>query len=231
MATAVEDGLIRSNPVAIKGAAAEHIPERPLLTWTDVDLLTAVIEPRFRALVWIAAISGLRFGELTALDRARIDLTVGTIRVDRALTVVKGTGPCFGPPKSLAAHRTVAIPPVGSSLLEVHLDAFVDARRDAVVFTSVKGSLLINGYFAPYWREAKRAAGIDPSVRFHDLRHLAGTEAATAGASLREVMTRMGHASSHAALHYLKAAEARDRDIADAIGARLTQTTAATSDF
>jgi len=30
MATAVEDGLVRFNPVAIKGAAAEHIAERPL---------------------------------------------------------------------------------------------------------------------------------------------------------------------------------------------------------
>jgi integrase len=45
--------------------------------------------------------------------------------------------------------------------------------------------------------------------RFHDLRHLAGTAAATAGASLREVMARMGHSSSAASLRYLKSAKGR----------------------
>jgi integrase len=105
--------------------------------------------------------------------------------------------------------------------LRAHLDNYVDPTPTSIVFTSVKGSLLINRYFAPYWHRAKLAAGVDSSVRFHDLRHLAGTTAATAGASLREVMARMGHSSSDASLRYLKAAEARDRDIADAIGAHL----------
>ncbi len=102
-----------------------------------------------------------------------------------------------------------------------HVDHFVVAGDNAILFTSVKGSLLLNRYFAPYWRSAKRSAGIDESVRFHDLRHLAGTAAASAGGSLREVMARMGHQSSDAALRYLKAAEARDVEIAEALGAKL----------
>ncbi|MEL6894470.1 MAG: site-specific integrase, partial [Actinomycetota bacterium] len=47
-------------------------------------------------------------------------------------------------------------------------------------------------------------------------------EAASAGASLREVMARMGHASSDAALRYLKASERRDREIAEALTLRMT---------
>ena len=74
---------------------------------------------------------------------------------------------------------------------------------------------------SPVWERAKVAAGIDHSVRFHDLRHLAGTAAATAGASLREVMARMGHASSDASLRYLKASEERGHEIAQSIGARI----------
>ena len=166
MATAVQDGLVRTNPIAIKGAATERIAERPLLDWSDVERLAAAIEPRFRAMVWTAAVAGLRFGELTALDRRRVDLDSGSIRVDRALTSIKGVGPTFGPPKSNAAYRTVTVPPTITALLAEHMDQFVDPGDDAVLFTSAKGSLLLNRYFSPYWRKAKRAAGLDESVRF-----------------------------------------------------------------
>lgn len=64
--------------------------------------------------------------------------------------------------------------------------------------------------------------GVGPrTVRFRDLRHLAGTEAASAGASLREVMARMGHSTPNASLRYLKASELRDREIADRVVLRM----------
>ena len=90
-----------------------------------------------------------------------------------------------------------------------------------LVFTSVKQSPLLNRYFAPHWKRALTTAGLDETFRFHDLRHLAGTSAATAGASLREIMARMGHASSDASLRYLAASARRDGEIADAIEQRL----------
>jgi integrase len=221
MATAVDDGLLRSNPVSIKGAAVERSVERPLLDWHDVERLADAVDRRFHAFVWTAATSGLRFGELTGLDRSRVDIVAGTIRVDRALGFVVGKGPTFGPPKSAAAHRVVAVPPQTTRLLVDHLAEFVEDRPDALVFTSTKGSPLLNRYFAPVWQRAKRDAGVAAHVRFHDLRHLAGTTAASAGASLREVMARMGHSSSDAALRYLKVAERRDQEIALAIGGRI----------
>ena len=149
MATAVDDGLLRSNPVNIKGAAVERSVERPLLDWDDVTRLADAIDRRFHAFVWTAATSGLRFGELTVLDRSRVDLAAGTIRVDRALGFVVGKGPTFGPPKSAAAHRIVAVPPQTTRLLLDHLAQFVEDRPDALVFTSAKGSPLFNRYFAP----------------------------------------------------------------------------------
>ena len=107
-------------------------------------------------------------------------------------------------------------------LLRGHLDEFTEPGLDALVFRSKTGSPLLNRYFQASWVEAKRVAEVDKSVRFHDLRHLAGTTAASAGASLREVMARMGHASSDASLRYLKAASDRDQEIADAIERRLS---------
>ncbi len=55
-------------------------------------------------------------------------------------------------------------------------------------------------------------------LHFHDLRHTANTLAAATGASTRELMHRMGHASSAAALRYQHATRDRDRAIAQALG-------------
>lgn len=57
-------------------------------------------------------------------------------------------------------------------------------------------------------------------VHFHDLRHAGNNLVAEAGANLRELLERMGHASSRAALIYLHSTPDRQRAIADAIGAR-----------
>ena len=223
MGTAVDDGLLRSNPVHIKSAAVEHAIERPILEWDQVRRLAEVIEPRFSALIWTAAASGLRFGELTGLTRRHVDLAAGTLQVEQALTTERGKGPVVGAPKSIAAYRVVAIPETAVEILRAHIDQYTGDDADSFIFTSVKDRPLLNQYFNAYWKRALTAAGVDEATRFHDLRHLAGTTAASAGASLREIMARMGHASSDASLRYLKASERRDGEIADAIDERMTR--------
>lgn len=52
------------------------------------------------------------------------------------------------------------------------------------------------------------------NAHFHDLRHTGNTLAAS-GASLRELMTRMGHSTPRAALIYQHMVNGRDREIAD----------------
>lgn len=223
MGTAVDDGILRSNPVHIKRAAVERAIERPILKWDEVRRLAEVIEPRFSALVWTAAASGLRFGELTGLTRHHVDLTAGTLHVEQALTTERGKGAVVGAPKSTAAYRFVAIPETAVEILRAHIDRYTGDDSDSFIFTSVKGRPLLNQYFTGYWKRALTAAEVDEATRFHDLRHLAGTTAASAGASLREIMARMGHASSDASLRYLKASERRDGEIATAIEERMTR--------
>ncbi|MEV5009108.1 hypothetical protein [Streptomyces sp. NPDC055692] len=67
-------------------------------------------------------------------------------------------------------------------------------------------------------------------MHFHDLRHTGNTPASTAGATTRELMTRMGHSSSRAALIYQHMTSDRDRAIADRLGAMIRDGGGAASD-
>lgn len=53
-----------------------------------------------------------------------------------------------------------------------------------------------------------------PDLHLHDLRHTGNTLAAETGATLRDLMNRMGHRSTPPALIYLHARDHRDREIA-----------------
>jgi integrase len=64
-------------------------------------------------------------------------------------------------------------------------------------------------------------AGLPAGSHFHDLRHTGNTLAASSGASTRELMHRMGHASMRAALIYQHVTSERDQQIAAAIDAQI----------
>ena len=73
--------------------------------------------------------------------------------------------------------------------------------------------------------QSVKAAGIAGDFHFHDLRHTGNTLAAASGASTRELMHRMGHASMRAALIYQHATNERDREIADGMDRRIADQT------
>ena len=219
MNTAVDDGLIRRNPCRIKGAAQDRSPERPVFSLQQVFTLADVIHPRYRALILLAVFGCLRWGELAALRRMDIDLATRTVRIERTLTELRGNGQVFGPPKTDAGHRTVAFPDFIVPDLTSHLAQFTAPKTDALVFTSPTGTPLRPSNFRRrVWAKAIEAARL-PAIHFHDLRHTGNTLTAEAGANLRELMERMGHSSTRAAMIYLHSTSERQRALADTLGA------------
>ena len=80
--TAVKgDALIRDNPCRIKATTATTPRCRPVPIIDQVYRVADLPPDRFRALVIVAALSGLRWGELAALRRADVDLVEGIVRV------------------------------------------------------------------------------------------------------------------------------------------------------
>ncbi len=215
MNTAVDDGIIRRNPCRIRGGGQDRSPER--LTVRQVGQLADAIHPLYRALILLAVFGSLRWGELAALRRGDIDLARRTVKVERSLTELPGGGYLYGPPKSEAGHRIVAFPDLITADLIRHLAVFAAPGDDALVFTSPTGSPLRHGNFRRrIWLPALARSGLT-GTHFHDLRHTGNMLTAGTGANLRELMDRMGHSSTRAALVYLHGSDARQQEIADSL--------------
>ncbi|MEV0966880.1 site-specific integrase [Streptomyces sp. NPDC049910] len=220
--TAVEDRLIRRNPCRVKGASVAPTPERPTATVQEVYALAGAIQPRYRALVLLAAFTGLRWGELIGLRRRDLDLDAGTVRVRRNVAELHSGKRLIKEPKSAAGRRTVAIPEVIVTDLATHLAIYAESGPDGRVFIGAKKATPRRNHFGKLWRTACDQVGIK-GLHFHDLRHTGNTLAAATGASTRELMTRMGHSSARAALIYQHATAERERLIGQAVSAVVEQ--------
>ena len=218
--TAVDDGIIRRNPCRIKGAGQEQSAERPVLNIAEVYALADAIDQRYRALVLLGTFASLRWAELAALRPRDIDLAACTIRVERQLIEQLGGGSAFGPPKSRAGRRTVPFSDLIKAELTAHLERLDPADDETLVFTSPMGTpLRHSNFYRRVWMPAVAKVGLS-GIHFHDLRHAGNTLTADEGASLRELMDRMGHSSTRAALIYLHSSDERQRKLADAVGER-----------
>jgi len=215
--SAVAEEEIPRNPCAIPGAGQEYSPERPVATVPQVLALADHVGERWRALVLLAAFCPLRFGELAALTRRDVDLTDATVTVRASVSDLPGGVRHVGPPKSEAGRRTVTIPDAVIPAVREHLDRFAQPDEDGLVFVGPRGGVLRESNFVnDVWHKATSAVAV-PHLHFHDLRHTGNTLAAATGASLRELMARMGHASPKAALRYQHATRDRDAAIARAL--------------
>ena len=215
MQTALADDLIDSNPCRIVGAStARRVHKIRPATLDELQVITAAMPPPYQAFIMMAAWLALRFGELTELRRRDVDLTDEVVRIRRAV-VRAGDGFKVTTPKSDAGIRDVSIPPHLVPLIADHLKTHAQSGRDALLFPSVGDptrhlapSALYRMFYA-----ARAAAGRD-DLRVHDLRHSGAVLAAATGATLAELMARLGHSSPQAALRYQHAAGGRDREIA-----------------
>jgi len=236
LASAVEDGIIATNPVHVRGASGgRRHPEVELFTVEQVGQLADLMPPQHRAAVLIAAWCGLRFGELAALRRSDIELndTGGYISVARGIVTVDGHQQVTTP-KSDSGERRVPIPRNIWPDLREHLKRYAQWGKDGLLFppTTPGTDYLTPGQLyghrptydkdgnvkkqgGGYYR-ARHLLGRD-DLSFHKLRHFAATNYAVAGATTKELMTLMGHADPEIAMRYQHAAHSRIAELADRV--------------
>jgi integrase len=215
-----EEGAVKGeNPCRIRGAGVSRRGRQiEPLTLEQLESLVLSTPDRLQAAVLIGAWCGLRFGEIFELRRGDLELDKGVIHVRRAVVRVNRVE-VIGRPKSEAGLRKVAVPPHVIPRLQQHLDRHVPKSRNALLFATHSGMHWTHGnFYKAAWIPARTAAGL-PNLRFHDLRHTSAVLAAQTGATLAELMARLGHSTSVAALRYQHAAAGRDEVIARALSA------------
>jgi integrase len=223
LGTAVDRNLIRSaNPARIRGAGqTERVRKVKPASLAELETIAAKMPERYRAMVLLAAWCALRFGELAELRRGDVDTKAGVIHVRRGVvraageTIVKG-------PKTAAGVREVSIPPHLLPMVREHLLRHAEPGKDGLLFPAKGGGHLQPSTLYRVYYPAREAAG-RPDLAFHHLRHTGAVLAAQTGATLAELMNRLGHSTPAAAMRYQSASQERDLEIAKRLSAMVEE--------
>jgi integrase len=186
---AIERGYLDKNPahgIRIRDMAAKV--QRRFYTPEQVRLLLPELGEPCRMIVQLAALTGLRIGEILALRWKRIDFMRGTIEV--AETFSDGE---FGAPKTRSSNRVLPMSQLLHGLLEIHRVGINNRSTDDLVFSTPKGmplnpKNLYNRVLAPACDRIKQ-----PRVSWHSFRHTHATLLADVGESIKTAQSLLGH--------------------------------------
>ncbi|HEV7529177.1 MAG TPA: site-specific integrase [Solirubrobacteraceae bacterium] len=200
---ALRRGWVTTNPVALT-ERPRSVPADPDIRFLMAEELEALLRavalddplgPTDHALFTVAAMTGLRQGELVALRWRDVDWTAGVVRVRR--TFSRGA---WGKPKSRRSSRAVPIADRVAAELERHFQRSAYQSDDDLAFCHPHTG---NPYDASKLRErfygAMAAAGMQHrcgrtgGITFHSLRHTFGTRMAAVGVPMRTLQEWMGH--------------------------------------
>lgn len=221
LGTAVDRGLITTaNPAKVRGGGStERAKKVQPATLEELEAIVTALPERYQLMALLASWCALRFGELAELRRGDVNTRTGELRIRRG--VVRAGGQVIVKrPKSDAGVRDVAIPPHLLPLVREHLLKHAAPGADGLLFPARDGGHMAPSTLYRVFYPAREAAG-RPDLRWHDLRHTGAVLAAQTGATLAELMGRLGHSTPGAAMRYQHAAQERDREIARRLSAMI----------
>jgi integrase len=191
LATAFEEGVIRSNPAAGlrlgRAVATAPVKETHALTEEEVGLVLAEIPEEYRLVVQVIVTTGLRVSEALPLTKGDIDFGARHVSVTRRL--YKGR---LDAPKSRHGIRRV---PLSAPLAQRLWRKLATAEDEALVFAREDGTPLSPSYLYRVVRKAGERAGIEWPVGLHSLRHTCGTILFRRGVPREQIRRLLGHHS------------------------------------
>lgn len=198
-----EERILNENVVSLVKAPRPDDHELPPMSRDSVRLLIdAARGTRLEAPVALAAVSGLRRGEVLALRWRNVDLDKRSLYVVESLEQTLAHGVRFKPPKSRSSKRVVPLSPECVKLLRSHKRAqdAVKARAGSaysdndLLFPNPDGTPWPPNSFTSAFGKLSTLVG-HRGFRFHDLRHAFASITLADGVSIKEVQSLMGHSS------------------------------------
>lgn len=210
MSRAVRLGRIATSPCMIEGATKDFSKKRPTFHAADVRMMIMMTDDlQMQAALLTMLGTGIRIGELLALDWHDVDLTAGKIHVHRHLTPY---GLEDGTKHHADGARVLMMPQeVTGALLK--LSKTTVPMPDAPVFLNAWGRRLTYKAFSYSFKPLRASCGLD-ELRPHDIRHIHLSEYAR-HSTIREVMDRAGHRDVSSSLRYQHADEEREKAIVE----------------
>jgi len=186
---AVAWGYLAHNPATtVKGPKLPHT-EMDSLTPEEVKSLLAACDDRHRALFSTAVMTGMRLGELLALQWDDVNWSGGTIRVRHSL--YKGK---FVEPKTSRSIRVIGMTNRLAAILLEHKLAAPYSPYD-LVFPTPEGTPMDPANLRHrVWSDTLTRAKLR-RIRIHDLRHTFASLLINQGENLKYVQTQLGHSS------------------------------------
>jgi integrase len=187
-------GLIASNPV--RGLETGERPrvtrrEFPSLDRGSIGALIAATPAKYRTLVALSVLTGLRQSEALGMRWQDVDVHEGVVRV----RVQLGRDGRLAPPKTDAAKRDVPIPASLARLLAEHRLASLHSGDGDLVFCTASGAPLGHRGIARHGLDRALAKTGLPHLCWHDLRHLAASAMIAEGLSVPFIARVLGHSS------------------------------------
>jgi integrase len=224
MNAAVDADLIPRSPVRGLHLESAERRSRPTITTRQLYELADEVPPRFRTLILLAGVLGLRWSEAIALRVGDLDFDENRVRIVRTVQEVSGRIKIVDATKSSASRRTMAAPTPPMQELAEHLDAFrPDAASGDLVFVGERGGVLRRSFLARVLKPAATRVGLAVGVRagldFHGLRHIATSLMVASGEHPRVMQGRLGHSNPVLTIGlYAHVPDDVDRAAADRLG-------------
>jgi len=198
-ARAVIDRVIATNPCT--HTALPKVVRKPkrIITVGQFENILTGIPARYRMLVLLAIETGMRWGELVALRPVDINIRAGILTVRRTLAEVARKNSPTGQrvfdkdyPKD-DEQRLISVDKATRQQVREHMMVY-GVRDTDLLFTSAAGTALSrNNFRAKYWAPAVKAAKIQQTVTFHNLRAAHASWLLAGGADIIVVQERLGH--------------------------------------
>jgi integrase len=189
---ASEWGLINRNVAAVVKKPTYKQPKMKVWTQDEVDrFLDKTRTSRFHAAYVIALTTGMRFGEICALNWDDVDLKNRLIHVNK--TVVYASKKIYIQESTKTGlSRSIAIPEfVVNYLKKYKLEQQPNVLN--LIIAGVKNEIVYNSAFSKTFQTDIKKADV-PRIRIHDMRHTHASLLLQSGENIKVVSERLGHA-------------------------------------